>query len=60
MTLEQAIAVLEANADFISTKDGVNYINLVNWLKELKERREADSNDYAMNLIRKQWESENE
>ena len=58
MTLEQAIAILKANSIFICTKDGIPYKDLIDWLTELKERREADGNEYAMKLIRKQWEAD--
>ena len=66
MTLELAIARIKAGSEsldseyseVIGCECGVHAGDLIDWLTELKERREADGNEYAMKLIRKQWEAD--
>ena len=56
--LDKAIATLKANSEFIITKDGIAYQDLILWLEELKERRKESYTEYDMELMRKQWEEE--
>ena len=58
ITLDEAISHAEEQAKKLGECDcGKEHKQLAEWLKELKERREAGT-EYDMSLLRKQWEED--